>query len=170
MWRFPLNINTPDTFVQARETRDHRARAIHGTSAHGIGNIIKDGLINPAIWYEKGDPTPHSDRHKTAGFYAVGTMDESKDELNRIAHRCRMGTKNFCGLAIETATVGGRIANKGGGVESEQKAFQKDPDLAMIHNRHAKHYVLRSTMSKIRAVWIIGKSSTRPTDETSDEL
>ena len=170
MWRFPLYLGTPAGFITARTARCHRGRAIHGTSAHGIANIIKEGVVNPAIWYEKGDPTPHSDRFRTTGFYALGTMCDSSDDLNRIAVRCRRGTKNFCGLAIETVTVGGRLAIDSGGVEKEQKAFAEDPDLAMIHNRREKHYVLRSAMSKVRAVWIIGKYSTQPLDETSDEV
>ena len=166
----PLNLGTPADFITARTTRCHRGRAIHGTSAHGIANIIKEGVVNPAIWYEKDDPTPHSDRERTYGFYAVGTMDEASEELNRIAFKCRRGTKNFCGLALETVTVGGRLAIDSGGVEKEQKAFAEDPDLAMIRNRREKHYVLRSVMSKVRAVWIIGRHSTRPLDESSDEL
>ncbi len=170
MWRFPLLLGDPDDFVGARTARHYKVRAIHGTSAHGIANIIKEGVVNPAIWYEKDDPTPHSDRFRTSGFYALGTMDDASEELNRIAFKCRRGTKNFCGLALETVTVGGRLVIDRGGVEKEQRAFAEDADLAMVHNKKERHYVLRSTMSKIRAVWILGRHTTRPVDESSDEL
>ncbi|CAE8737414.1 unnamed protein product [Polarella glacialis] len=97
-------------------------------------------------------------------------MWDHADDLNRIACRCRRENKNACRLAIESVTVGERTAISIGGIVAEQGTLADTPTMGIVHNKKEKHNFLRTTMTKVRAIWILGKQNRQPVDESSGEL